>query len=176
MPPWRSASPPRISPAPASTSDRYWSLAPRTAPRASCRSSCHRCRHHETDHRFGTSETLQLFHQAGQRGIRGGRAKHDQDFLPDIAQKFENAEPGPPGDDAEDSEDEDGAGQIECADQLRERPERADAESADGESYRSEGADRRQPHHDIGRAEYQACSGIDKILDRSAALAKAGKQ
>ena len=120
-------------------------------------------RHHEADHGFGTSEALQLFHQAGERGVRGGRAKNDQDFLPDISQKFENVEPGPPGDDAEDSEDEDGAGQIECADQLRERPERADAESADGESHGSERAQGRGAHDDADDAEQCLRGDLDDV-------------
>jgi len=103
-------------------------------------------RHHQSDHRLGAAQSLELAHQRHQARFGRGRAQHQQQFVADVADEAQDAETGQSRDQAQHDQHEQRAGQIEAAHQLGEWPQRIDTVLADGESHRRAGTDRRELH------------------------------
>ena len=122
-------------------------------------------RHDKPDDRLRAAEALQLLHQGRQGRVGRAGAQHDQDLFLDVGQEPEDVEAGGPRDRPEHHHHEDDRRQVERADQLGERPERADAVAADREGHGPECPNRSELHDDIDRAEDEAARRIDHVLD-----------
>ena len=130
-------------------------------------------RHHEPHHRLGTAEPFELLHQGGKRAFRRRSAEHDQQFVLDIGQEFEDRESDNSRDDAEDHQHEQRCREIERRDQADEIENGAGAELADGVGHRAKRTDRRSPHDDGDDAENPVRGVVDEGAQGVTALAKA---
>ena len=121
---------------------------------------------HQADDAALAAQPLELHQQAGQDGLAGRGAEHDQQLLAEVAQQAPQAQAVGAGEDAEDDDHEDAAGQVERRDEQAERADRLDAVLADGERHGAERAEGGQPHQVAEDREEQVREAVDAVEHR----------
>jgi hypothetical protein len=85
--------------------------------------------------------------QAGQRGLGGGRAQHQDELVLQVAEELEDVQPDVGGDEpAEHHDDEQDRGHVEQRDEPPEAGQRGEAELADRTGHRAERTERGRLH------------------------------
>ena len=121
--------------------------------------------HDEAHHGPLAAEALQLLHSWQQHRFCGRRPEHDEDLLAQVGHEPPQANPGEAGRQAENDHDEHDVGPVHAGDEVPERADGPHSVPAHREGQGSEGAEGREPHHDVDDPEQHGGQALQGLLD-----------